>query len=119
MHRKQLLGEIGEDLACDFLKRKDYTILKRNFKCRQGEIDIIGKDKKRNEIVFFEVKTRTNMQYGEASEAVNKMKRQHIYKAIEYYIYTHPFEKIPIRIDVIEVYFIDNKFKINHIKQAF
>ena len=51
----------GEDLATEFLTKKGYKILERNFEANQGEIDIIAKDNK--ELVFVEVKTRTDMTF--------------------------------------------------------
>lgn len=85
----------------------------------KGEIDIIAKDNN-NELVFVEVKTRTNKKYGEACEAVNRKKREHIRNTAEYFLYTNKIDKVGIRMDVIEVYIsIQGRIKINHIKQAF
>ena len=116
MYYKQETGRSGEEIASKYLERQGYKILDRNFNCNQGEIDIIAKDK--NEIVFVEVKTRTNRRYGLASEAVNKIKKKHLLRAIKYYIYIKKYEKSFIRIDVIEVYIKNGKTNINHIKQA-
>ena len=72
IHEKKEFGNKGEDIAIEYLEKRGYIILERNFYCRQGEIDIIAKDK--NEIVFIEVKSRSSIQYGCPSEAVNKQK---------------------------------------------
>ena len=85
MYYKKQIGKNGEDIATDFLIEKGYQIIERNFNCWWGEIDIIALDK--NEFVFVEVKTRSNKNYGEASEAVNTQKKKHLWKAIEYYTY--------------------------------
>lgn len=119
MYNKQLIGKIGEDLTCEFLKREKYIIIERNFRCRQGEIDIIAKDTKSQELVFMEVKTRTSLHYGRPAEAVNNVKQHNIYKCANYYIYKNRIENIPIRLDVIEIYIKSGKPKINHIEQAF
>lgn len=116
MYYKQKTGKSGEDIATEYLENKGYCILERNFRCNQGEIDIIALDK--NEIVFIEVKTRSNQNYGLASEAVNKQKKNHLIKTIKYYIYIRNLEKEYIRIDVIEIYIKNKKTYINHIKQA-
>ena len=116
MYYKQETGRSGEEIASKYLERQGYKILERNFNCHQGEIDIIAKDK--NELVFIEVKTRTNKKYGFASEAVNENKQKHLLSAIKYYIYIKKYEKYFIRIDVIEVYMKNGKVNINHIKQA-
>ena len=116
MYYKQRTGKSGEDIAAKYLEKKGYTILERNFNCNQGEIDIIALDKA--EIVFVEVKTRRNANYGLASEAVNKEKKKHLIGAIKYYIHTRNLENDFIRIDVIEIYIKNGKVYINHIKQA-
>ncbi len=115
MYRNKIIGKKGEDIATEFLKKNKYKILERNFYCNQGEIDIIAVDKK--EIVFIEVKTRNNIDYGMPSEAVTKRKEKHFKKATEYYIYKNNLYNEFIRLDVIEVLFQGNKCIINHIKQ--
>lgn len=108
-------GKMGEDIAANYLTKNNYKIIERNFRCKQGEIDIIAKDKK--EIVFIEVKTRTSNSFGKPSEAVNKIKQKHMYRAAKYFLYkTNLLEEV-IRFDVIEVLLKDGKFNINHIKQ--
>lgn len=115
MNRNQEIGKLGEELATKYLKQNKYVILDRNFRCKQGEIDIIAIDSK--QIIFVEVKTRTNLLYGNPSEAVNRVKRLHIKKAANYYLYKNNIKKIPIRFDVIEIYLKKQKYKIHHIKQ--
>lgn len=115
MNQKQQLGKQGEDFATQYLKQNNYEIIERNFECKQGEIDIIAKDK--DEYVFIEVKTRQNFNYGIPSEAVDERKQKHIWNATQYYIYSHNLENKYIRIDVIEVYKKKNKLYLNHIKQ--
>ena len=116
MYYKHKTGSEGEKIAKEYLEQKGYTILERNFSCNQGEIDIIALDNQ--EIVFIEVKTRTNMNYGLASEAVNRQKKMHLIKTIKYYIHIRNLEDEFIRIDVIEIYIKNKKAYINHIKQA-
>lgn len=119
MYYNKLIGKIGESLACEFLKEKGYVILERNFKCIQGEIDIIAKDISKGDLVFIEVKTRRNFQYGYPAEAVNDYKQRHIYKSVKYYIYKNKVKNIPVRLDVMEIVIKDKKIFINHIIQAF
>lgn len=114
---KQRIGKKGEDIACKYLKENKYIIVERNFRCRQGEIDIIAQDTVKKELVFIEVKTRTNLNYGTPSSAVDKKKQIHILKVLKYYLYKNKIKDVPIRIDVIEV--LGHQYKINHIKQAF
>ena len=108
------LGRKGEDIAYKYLVNNNYEIIERNFKCKQGEIDIIAKEN--DEIVFIEVKTRSNVACGRPSEAVNQAKQKHIKRANKYYTYLNKLDNCYIRIDVIEVYLKNNKFYINHIK---
>ena len=72
LHIKKEFGNTGEDIATEYLEKQGYIILERNFYCKQGEIDIIAKDK--NEVVFVEVKSRSDVGYGLPSEAVTKQK---------------------------------------------
>lgn len=116
MYYKQSIGKNGEYIATEYLQKKGYKILDKNFRCNQGEIDIVALDKE--EIVFVEVKTRSNQQYGLASEAVNKQKKRHLINAIKYYVYIRNLENEFIRIDVIEIYIKKGKVYIHHIKQA-
>ena len=116
MYERHELGKDGEEQATDYLKNKGYEIIERNYECRQGEIDIIAKDKE--EYVFIEVKTRQNLHYGMPAEAVTPVKEKHIWNASKNYIYSHKLENKFIRFDVIEVYKIKNQFYINHIKQV-
>lgn len=120
MYQRHNIGRIGEDVAVQYLLEKGYKIIERNFECRQGEIDIIAKDNQKKEIVFIEVKTRTNKNYGEPVEAVTYYKQKHMIKSIEYYLYIKKLEKSFIRIDIIEVYQkAKNKYHVHHIKNAF
>lgn len=109
-------GKNGEEIAAQYLIKQKYKILERNFKTKQGEIDIIALDKK--EIVFIEVKTRTNIIYGNPKDAVDVKKKKHIYNTAQYYVCIHNLENEPIRFDVIEIYILDKTYKVNHIKQA-
>ncbi len=113
MYKRHILGKEGEQIATDYLKQNNYKILLRNFRCNQGEIDIIAKNK--NEIVFIEVKTRQNNNFGNPAEAVTKIKRKHILDTAKYYIYKNNLGNMSIRFDVIEIY-KKEKFYINHIK---
>ena len=81
---KQLVGQIGENAAADVLRAKGYTILKRNYRCKHGEIDIIAE--KYGDMSFVEVKTRQSLKFGWPSEAVNEEKIKHIKRAARCYL---------------------------------
>jgi putative endonuclease len=114
--KKKELGNIGEDISSKYLEQIGYEIIERNFICRQGEIDIIAKDK--DEYVFIEVKTRSNVCFGRPREAVNTDKQKHIYKATKYYLHIHNLDNCFVRFDVIEIYLKRNKYRLNHLKQV-
>lgn len=116
MYQRHEIGKLGEQIAKIYLNSIKYKIIERNFNCRQGEIDIIAKDK--DELIFIEVKTRTNLIYGKPSEAVDSRKQKHIYNSAKYYLYINQLEKSFIRFDVIEVYIAKDKIRVNHIKQV-
>ena len=109
----KLKGNFGEDKAAKFLKEQKYKIIKRNYKNKLGEIDIIAKQK--DTIVFVEVKTRTDEKYGFAAEAVDTKKQQKIRNVAV--LYAQKYNITDMRFDVVEVYL--NEEKINHIVNAF
>lgn len=71
---RKKLGASGEDLAAQFLLSKDYQVLERNLKTRYGEIDILARD--RQTVVVVEVKTKTNLLYGQPYEMVHAKKQR-------------------------------------------
>lgn len=113
----KIIGDSGEDLATNYLKKHKYKILCRNFTCNIGEIDIIGKND--DSICFIEVKTRQSDYYGYPSEAVNFYKEKKIIKTAQYYICKNKLFNYSIRFDVVEVLLNDYKPEINLIKNAF
>ena len=115
MYQKQEIGKYGEALAENYLKQKGYKILQRNFRCKQGEIDIISVYQKY--IIFVEVKTRCNFAFGRPIDAINFSKKQHMYNAAKYYLYLYKKEKTNIRFDAVEVIIKGKEVEINHIKQ--
>lgn len=114
------LGEKGEKAASWYLLLRGYKILEKNYRRAHGEIDIIAR--RRNTLVFVEVKTRTSADYGTPADAVIYAKQKRIISAARCYAANMP--EMDIRFDIIEVLAnIHNKRikikKINHIKDAF
>ena len=97
-HNK-ILGKLGEEYVCEFLKKNGYNILKENYKTTYAEIDIIAQ--KGEIIAFVEVKTRENREFGEPYEAVTKNKQRLIKNAARVYMLNHE-DKIA-SFDVAEV----------------
>lgn len=119
MYFRKEIGKWGENLACQYLQKNNYEIMKRNFRCYQGEIDIIARDITKNEFVFVEVKTRSNLRYGNPSDAVTRLKQKHMKQTAKYYIFKNDLDFQKIRFDMIEVFIQSKKAKVNHIEQIF
>ena len=119
MQINKILGDFGEEKACQYLLKNSYEIVERNFSCKQGEIDIIAKDLCKNELVFVEVKTRSNFHYGRPVDSVTVQKMRHLRSASKYYIYKEKLFNALIRFDIIEIFVKNSSFTVNHIKQIF
>ena len=115
MNNKEV-GNLGEEIATEYIKKKKYVIIQRNFRCRYGEVDIVAKDN--NEYVFIEVKTRTSKKFGQPAEAVNQLKKKHIYNVTRYFLHRYKIENSLVRFDVIEVFLSKDRYRVNHIKQV-
>lgn len=115
-HNKNL-GQAGEIFAAKFLESKGYKIIEKNFRIRSAEIDIIAEFDK--EIIFVEVKTRSNNNFGLPVEAVNLRKQKKIIEAASFFLQNDKFFDFSCRFDVIEVYSNGKNFEIRHIENAF
>lgn len=84
----KIVAKNGEDLAERYFAGKNYLILKRNFRCRFGEIDIIAVDREMHaqELVFIEVKTRISTYFGEIKESITPSKIRKIIKTALYFL---------------------------------
>ncbi|MDD3890524.1 MAG: YraN family protein, partial [Syntrophomonadaceae bacterium] len=107
----------GETYAAEYLLRKGYKILCRNYRTRYGEIDIICE--KQRVIIFVEVKTRTSIKYGYPEEAITRKKMEHIKKVAMIYLHSCDSAYKEIRFDVITILLNDKEKTINHIEKAF
>ena len=97
-------GKEGEDLAAGLLNKKGYKILKRNFHFgRVGEIDIIAADPADGFLVFVEVKSRKNLEFGDPVLAITKNKMMQLKKVAAGYLYVNNITEIDCRFDVITV----------------
>ncbi|MEF2978770.1 YraN family protein [Subtercola sp. YIM 133946] len=72
MKAKDELGRRGEQLACDYLSQGGYAVVGRNWRCAQGEIDVIAE--RGGVTAFVEVKTRSGLRYGHPFEAITVAK---------------------------------------------
>jgi putative endonuclease len=113
------LGTRGERLACQFLKRRGYKILYRNFRGRTGgEIDVVCRDG--DTLVFVEVKTRTGEDFGRPIEAIDRDKRKRISRGGLAWLRLLNDPDILFRFDVVEVIIAEGaEPRIELIKNAF
>ena len=113
--RNDLTGRWGEESAPAYLRRRHYTIVAANYRCRLGEIDLIARDGMC--IVFVEVKYRANGRSGDALEAVTGAKIRQISKTALFYLNQKKIsiDNTPIRFDVIGI----NGDAVTHIENAF
>lgn len=95
------LGRWGEALVAEDLRRKGWTVVATNFRCRMGELDIVAENERY--LAFVEVKLRKNGKFGAACEAVGPAKQRKLRAAAEFYLMSRPTELQP-RFDVAEVY---------------
>ena len=110
-------GKTGERLAADYLRKKGYSILAVNFRCRFGEIDVIAQNRKY--IAFVEVKTRGAGSFVHPLEAITPAKRARIVKTAQFYLLAHP-TKLQPRFDAAAVSMRgDGAAQIEYIENAF
>lgn len=101
-------------MAEKYLIQKDYYILAKNYHSRFGEIDIIASDN--GSIVFIEVKTRTQNQFGTPLDAITKRKLWKMVKTSQFYLSQKNMHDKPYRYDAIEIILNQsNKPIINHL----
>ena len=118
--KKKILGKTGEDLAKEYLKKKKLKFLLSNFIYLKTEIDLIFLDKKNKILIFVEVKTRRNKNYGEPEDSITKFKQMHIKKAAEGFLHQYrKYLEYDIRFDSVGILINGDDIKINHIENFF
>jgi len=116
---KKQIGYLGESLAEKYLIKKNYLILAKNYTIKGGEIDIIAQDLNTQEIVFVEVKARTSSKYGFPEQAVNSVKKYHLNKTAQNYLFKNSYSAFQnYRFDIIsvELNFKTKKAKVRQFK---
>ncbi|MFA6261587.1 MAG: YraN family protein [Bacteroidia bacterium] len=108
-------GQVGEDLAAAYLLRNGYQILVRNFRYGRMELDIVARLK--DEIIFVEVKTRSDDDKAVPEKVVGRNKQRNIRVAAEYYMESNELA-LPARFDIIMV-MKAGSFEIEHWEDAF
>jgi putative endonuclease len=115
---KDQLARAGEEEAVFWLRENGYVILHQNIRLPEGEFDIIARHG--STLVFLEVKTRRDQNYGEPSEAVQSRKQQRQIAMAQQFLTLCHLPKIPIRFDIISIFWAsDAPPQIKHIENAF
>lgn len=91
-------GQLGEWIAKEYLKKRGYKILDENYKTKYAEIDIVAK--KGKELVFIEVRTKRNENFGTPEETINKKKLRKLWGNAKAYAWWNNWQG-PYRIDAI------------------
>jgi putative endonuclease len=98
---KDALGMLGEQAAAEYLQRAGLRILDRNWRCAEGEIDIVAAE--RRSLVVCEVKTRSDQRYGSPLEAISRRKRQRLRRLAVLWLVAHGVLFDQVRVDAIGV----------------
>lgn len=113
-------GELGEEIAVNFLIARGYKILERNFRCKGGEVDIIARDPGDKSLVFIEVKARRGLTYGVPQLAVTPFKQRQISKAALTWLSKNRLHDTNARFDVVAILLhTDGAHAVEQIKNAF
>ena len=99
---KDVLGSYGEELAAQHLVAAGMQLLDRNWRCREGELDLVARDRDVT-IVFCEVKTRSSVVFGDPAEAVGPVKARRLRTLAGRWLEAHPGGGRPLRFDVVSV----------------
>jgi putative endonuclease len=110
-------GRMAEEAAAGFLRSRGYKIIRRNYRARSGEIDIIASEG--DAICFVEVKARHSNLFGSPEEAVSYSKQRQIAKAALSYLRQAGLPDKPARFDVVSLLYSGKEPEIELIKGAF
>jgi putative endonuclease len=94
-------GNLGESIACNFLGNNGYKIIETNYRCRDGEIDIVCQH--RGILVFVEVRTKKSYHYGTPEESITPAKMEHLRATAIHYEQHHTGLPPAWRIDVVAI----------------
>jgi putative endonuclease len=118
VHRPHALGRRGEDLAVRYLQQAGLVVLDRNWRCRDGELDLILTDGTR--LVVCEVKTRAGTGFGLPAEAVDDTKARRIRRVTHIWLSHHRIPWCDLRFDILSITWPPGgPPRIEHLKDAF
>ncbi len=99
--KRRNTGILGEKLARDFLEKRGYHVIETNYRCPEGEVDIIARHK--DSLVFIEVRTKTSLAFGSPEESITPAKKERLRAIASHYQQTHQNLPELWRIDVVAV----------------
>lgn len=112
------LGRLGEDVAVEYLTGRGVVVLSRNWRCREGELDIVATDRER--LIVCEVKTRSGDGCGSAAESVTGVKTERIRRLTQHWLQRYRMYWVEVRFDVIAVQWIrPGLVTVQHLEGAF
>ena len=115
MKPKDALGRQGEQLAAEHLRRAGFRILDTNWRCADGELDIVAAE--RRILVVCEVKTRSGTRYGTPLEAITRQKRNRLRRLAVRWVIAHGLLFDEIRVDAIGVLrSASGEFTVEHVR---
>ena len=112
----QWLGKYGEDRACEYLAGLGYQILDRNWRWREGELDIVASQS--STLVFVEVKTRTSLAHGSPLEAITTTKLSRMRRSAASWCAQRQVQNTQVRFDAIAVLVRAGRVSVEHLKQV-
>lgn len=113
---RRTLGRDGEELARCYLERRGYRVVDANWRCREGEIDLVAIDG--DELVIVEVKTRRSTRFGRAVEAVTHEKHLRLRRLARLWATEHDVRARGLRLDVIGIEWVGDQARIDHRKRV-
>ena len=116
MARHNELGKKGEQLAVDYLIKRGYTIVQRNYRFQKAEVDIIAKIK--DTLAIVEVKTRSTTDFGNPQDFVKPKQIQRLVKAVDEYVIVNKLD-VEVRFDIIAIVKQGKGYNIEHLENAF
>lgn len=114
MATKDDVGRWGEDHAQQWLQRQGWEILSRNWRCPQGEVDIVAQ--RERDLVFFEVKTRRGTSFGHPVEALSASKIARMRRVAGQWLFNHPAHRGRIRLDLVAILCLGPDVELEHVE---
>lgn len=113
MAKNQILGAKGEELVAQFIKTQGYEVIEKNWRIKEGEIDIVASDRS-GKITFIEVKTRSNENFGHPLESIGPTKAYRLQRLALAWLVIHGKFGSDYSIDCASVLINNEKYEIDY-----